>query len=64
MLKGQYEEVEEARERYKAIKAFADHFMHLKISEDVLSGDRRLQKMKPVIYRIRIEEITGRIEKR
>jgi uncharacterized protein len=71
MVQGQYEEVLDTRERYSAIKAFADHKMHLKVSEDALTGDSGLlrqqrlqQKMRLVIYRIRIAEITGRIEKK
>ena len=69
MVLGQYEEVEDARERYQAIKAFAEHGMHLKISSEALATDSDLlrpqglqQKMKLLIYRIRIAEITGRRE--
>ena len=70
MVQGRYEEVKDARERYQAIKAFAEHGIHLKASTEALAADsgqlRRQslqQKMKLVIYRICIEEITGRGEK-
>lgn len=69
MVLGQYEEVEDARERYQAIKAFAEHGMHLKISSEALAADSGQvrpqgpqQEKKLLIYRIRIAEITGRSE--
>ncbi len=69
MVLGQYEELEDARERYHAIRAFADHGMHLKVSSEAAAADSDLfprqrlhQKKKLVIYRIRIEEINGRCE--
>ncbi|MES1213943.1 MAG: pyridoxamine 5'-phosphate oxidase family protein [Bacteroidota bacterium] len=68
---GQYQELTEERDRYAAMKLFVDHMMHMKISETAIppeSAERRLHprspgNIKPIIYRIVIEEMTGRFEK-
>ncbi len=69
MVLGQYEEVEAARDRFYAVKVFAQQGMHLKVSSEaaaahsyLLPQQRPPQNRKLVIFRIRIEEITGRSE--
>jgi uncharacterized protein len=69
MVLGNYAELTEARDRYYALKAFVSKKLNLKISESVAAatgGQNVLQKapgkIKPVIYRISVDEITGRFE--
>ncbi len=70
MILGDYEELDDERERYHAMKAFNENDIHLKISEtaafpnDTLHPDRlyELGHFRPVIYRISLQEITGRFE--
>jgi uncharacterized protein len=70
MILGKYQELDGKRERYYAMKAFVDLNLHLKISETAfLPGtiERREHlnpqgKCKPAIYRIVIDEKTGRYE--
>lgn len=71
MVHGRYQEVEDVRERYRAIRAFTEHGMHLKVSSDAVlthsfmpHPQSQQQNMSRVIYRIRIEEIVGRCELR
>jgi uncharacterized protein len=70
MVLGQYEELEDERSRYYAMKAFNDKALQIKISKDLLSS-LALEKVlhpnlphnsRPVIYRISMDEITGRCE--
>jgi uncharacterized protein len=70
LVLGEYSEVEDARDRYYAMKAFLDHMLHLKISETLALPETAQQEQylhvtesaKPVIYRISLDEITGRFE--
>jgi len=70
MVLGDYEELDDERDRYYAMKAFNENQLHLKISEtaafpNVNSRSDQLYDLghfKPVIYRISINEITGRFE--
>jgi nitroimidazol reductase NimA-like FMN-containing flavoprotein (pyridoxamine 5'-phosphate oxidase superfamily) len=67
---GLYQELTDARDRYAALKLFVDRTMHMKISESAIppeiSGQRIHPRtpgnIKPIVYRIVIEEITGRYE--
>ncbi|HUR65303.1 MAG TPA: pyridoxamine 5'-phosphate oxidase family protein [Chitinophagaceae bacterium] len=68
---GQYQEMDDERERYLAMKLFVDRMIRLKISETAVppetSGERvhprSPGRIKPVIYRIIISEMTGRFER-
>jgi nitroimidazol reductase NimA-like FMN-containing flavoprotein (pyridoxamine 5'-phosphate oxidase superfamily) len=68
---GQYQELTNGRDRYEAMKLLADRKLYMKISETAIppeTSERRVHPrspgiIKPVIYRIVIEEMTGRYEK-
>ncbi|MBS1575665.1 MAG: pyridoxamine 5'-phosphate oxidase family protein [Bacteroidetes bacterium] len=68
---GDYQELTDERDRYTAMKLFVDRTMHMKISETAIppeiSGQRLHPRspgnIKPIVYRIVIEEMTGRYEK-
>ena len=67
---GEYQELTDERDRYYAMKLFVDRMMHLKISETAIPPEispirvhpRSPGNVKPVIYRIVINEISGRYE--
>jgi nitroimidazol reductase NimA-like FMN-containing flavoprotein (pyridoxamine 5'-phosphate oxidase superfamily) len=67
---GEYQELTDERDRYYAMKLFVDRMMHLKISETAIPPEispirvhpRSPVNVKPVIYRIVINEISGRFE--
>lgn len=69
---GDYEEITDPRERYYAMKYLVSHLMHRQVSET--AGLDEMQKAvehthepdhhpRPVVYRIRLKEKTGRYEK-
>ncbi len=68
---GQYQELIGERERYEAIKLFVDRMLKMKISETAIPPETSEQRIhprapgniKPVIYRILLDEKTGRYEK-
>jgi len=68
---GQYQELNDERERYAAMKLFVERTMHMKISETAIPPElsenrvhpRSPGNIRPVVYRIVIEEITGRYER-
>lgn len=68
---GEYQELTDERDRYSAMKLFVDRTMHMKISETAIppeiSGQRLHPRspgnIKPIVYRIVIEEMTGRYER-
>lgn len=69
---GQYEEVTDERERYYAMKFLVSRLLHLQVSETArlphAAGDdhayeNRPEVLRPIVYRIRLEERTGRFEK-
>ena len=68
MVHGDYQELTDERERYAAMKAFLDRRLFVKISSDHVDPaqlDKQLELMKasrPAIYRIVIDEKTGRYE--
>jgi uncharacterized protein len=65
---GEYQELKDEHSRYYAMKLFVERMMHMKISETAippeLSGERVHPRspgnIKPIVYRIVIEERTGR----
>ncbi len=67
---GEYQELKDERDRYYAMKLFVDRMIHLKLSETShppeISAERVHPRspgsIKPVIYRIVLEEKTGRFE--
>ncbi len=68
ILWGVYEELKGEYARYNAIKLFSDHFLQFKTSETALlpslnNGAGTLNpKIRPVLFRIIIDELTGRFE--
>ena len=68
---GQYQELDNERERYAAMKLFVERTMHMKISETAIPPElsenrvhpRSPGNIRPVVYRIVIEDITGRYER-
>lgn len=70
ILWGQYQELEDERERYAAMKLFVDRMIRMKISESAIPPEtteirvhpRSPGYIRPVIYRIVIAESTGRFE--
>jgi uncharacterized protein len=71
MVLGDYEELNDERNRYYAMKAFNEKSLHIKISKSILPSiasekgphPNALLNSRPVIYRISLDEITGRYEK-
>lgn len=68
---GEYQELTDERDRYYAIKLFVDRMMHMKISETAIPPEtsesrvhpRSPGNIKPVIYRIVLDKLTGKFEK-
>ncbi|WP_341835644.1 pyridoxamine 5'-phosphate oxidase family protein [Chitinophaga pollutisoli] len=70
---GQYEEVNDPKERYYLMKFLVSHLLQYHAGElagvaemrrELDSADRELPVDRPIVYRIRIKEKTGRSEKR
>ncbi|WP_298734292.1 pyridoxamine 5'-phosphate oxidase family protein [uncultured Chitinophaga sp.] len=68
---GKYEEITDPRERYYAAKYLVGHLMHRQVSETAGVDDMRIEvdraeepvhHPRPIVYRIRIDEKTGRYE--
>jgi nitroimidazol reductase NimA-like FMN-containing flavoprotein (pyridoxamine 5'-phosphate oxidase superfamily) len=67
ILWGIYQELKEERERYAAMKLFVDHMIRSRHAEAKAVTTNEVhtakpEKLKPVIYRILLEEVTGRYE--
>lgn len=70
ILWGVYQELTDERSRYNAMKHFVDRMIHMKISESALPPEttenrvhpRSPGNIKPIVYRIVINERTGRFE--
>jgi uncharacterized protein len=66
MVLGEYQEMDNERERYEAMKAFIAHKLYPKISETILfpaPGVSQTEKSsRSVIYRVIPMEIVGRFE--
>jgi uncharacterized protein len=66
---GRYEELKSVSEQKKALKILDDHLLPFLLSESLrpvgyVDAPRQVEReRKPVIYRISIDEITGRFEK-
>ncbi|RFS26594.1 pyridoxamine 5'-phosphate oxidase family protein [Chitinophaga silvatica] len=69
---GDYEEITNQKERYYAMKFLVSRLTHLHVSETVgmqemhqelTNPENSDQILRPIIYRIRISERTGRYEK-
>jgi len=71
ILWGIYQELCDERSRYDVMKAFTEKILHIKVANPVHflevsksdSGNVHYSSTKPVIYRIVINERTGRFEK-
>jgi len=69
ILWGRYEELKSVSEQKKALKILNDHLLPFLLSESLrpvgyADAPRQVEReRKPVIYRISIDEITGRFEK-
>jgi uncharacterized protein len=70
MVLGEYQEIDNERERFDAIKAFVDRKLYPKISETMLIADSSMEpgtvqtgkSNRSVIYRVIPMEIIGRAE--
>jgi nitroimidazol reductase NimA-like FMN-containing flavoprotein (pyridoxamine 5'-phosphate oxidase superfamily) len=70
MIHGEYQELEDERERYNAMKSFVDRNLHLKVKERIIlpvttaerEQDHLRENSKAVFYRIVIDEKNGRFE--
>lgn len=62
---GEYQEIEDERERYDAMKVLVQQNLHIKLKEEDIKqhikkqDDPRHNSSRPVIFRILIEEKTG-----
>jgi nitroimidazol reductase NimA-like FMN-containing flavoprotein (pyridoxamine 5'-phosphate oxidase superfamily) len=71
IIRGEFQELTEERDRYYAMKLFVERMMHLKISETAvlpeITGTRIHPRspgiIRPVVFRIVISEKSGRFEK-
>jgi uncharacterized protein len=68
---GVYEEITDEKEKYYAMKFLVSRLMHLAVSETAnlphMQGDNgsdsyKPEVIRPVVYRIKVEEKTGRFE--
>jgi len=67
---GEYREITDEKEKYAAMKLFVDRMLHLKLSETAIPpeiSEKRAHPRSPgnielVVYRIRLDEKTGRYE--
>lgn len=70
LVLGEYQEIEDERERYNAITVLVQQHLHIKLNEEYFSGKTKQQddhqhdqlNNRPVIFRIAIDEKTGRYE--
>jgi len=70
MVWGEYQELNDERDRYYAMKQFVDRMIHLKISESAIPPEGEAHRVypgangnvRPVIYRIVITGKSGRFE--
>ena len=70
MIHGEFQELEEERNRYYAMKTLVEHMLHIKIGEtaslpNLVKHSEQLlsqRNSRPIIYRIVIDEKTGRFE--
>lgn len=71
ILWGDYEEITDPKERFYAMKFLVSRLLHMQVSETAgvsemhseMAGERTPENIiRPIIYRIRISEKTGRFE--
>lgn len=70
MIHGEYQELDDERERYNAMKLFVDRNLHLKVKERIVlpvtikekEQEHLEENSKAVFYRILIDEKNGRFE--
>lgn len=71
ILWGDYEEITDPKERFYAMKFLVSRLAHLQVSEtagvsqmhDEIAGEQKTGNIiRPIVYRIRISEKTGRFE--
>lgn len=70
MIQGEYQEITGEHNRYYAMKALVEHMLQVKISEDailpnIIKQNKKLASMansRPIIYRIIMDEKSGRYE--
>ncbi len=70
ILWGEYQELNDSKERYTAMTLFVERMMHLKISETAIPPETTENRVhprspgfiRPIIFRICISEKTGRFE--
>ena len=71
ILWGAYEEITDPKEKFYAMKFLVSRLAHLQVSEtagvsqmhEEMAGERKPENIiRPIIYRIRISEKTGRFE--
>lgn len=59
MILGEYSEIKDLSQRYNAIRYFVHKMIHLETFQDQSTLIKQPKMIKPVIYRIIIDEITG-----
>ena len=59
MVLGEYQELNDKRERYHAMNLFSKRMLSVKVTD----ATDHSEACKPIIYRIAIDEKTGRYEK-
>lgn len=70
MVLGEYQELHDSREKYNAMKLFSEHMIHLKSMKQESKEEMQRKLTHPdflneqhyVIYRVVVDEITGRYE--
>lgn len=71
IAQGSYEEIADERERYYAMKFLVSRLKHLKVSETARIPHMALEgaayeptpgEIRPIVYRIRLDALTGRFE--
>src|SRR4051812_38068717 len=70
MVLGEYQELDDIRERHIAMKAFVKRMLHIKVTDTALFAQLNKAKRtyknsdgcRPIIYRIAIDEKTGKYE--
>jgi nitroimidazol reductase NimA-like FMN-containing flavoprotein (pyridoxamine 5'-phosphate oxidase superfamily) len=70
MVQGEYQELSDTRERHAAMKAFVKRMLHIKVTDTALFTQLNRTKLiytnsdgcRPIIYRIAIDEKTGKYE--
>lgn len=70
ILWGKFEEIKDEKEKIEAMDAFVHRMLRLKISDTALTPENspirfhpRTGKLRTIVYRIVIEEMTGKYEK-